>query len=216
MSLKSPAGVYGTIPATTTTTTTTHFSQPLPTTATSLTFISRATSATQSVIATRRPWKELLNPSSFSCPCNYSEAMSRVKYNVNYFRVNYAMVVLSVLFLSLLWHPVSMIVFIVVFIAWFFLYFSRDGPIVLFNREFDDRVVLVVLGLVTIVALVLTHVGLNVLVALMIGAVVVGIHGAFRNTEDLFLDEESAAEGGLLSVVGSQPLRPTTTGYTRI
>ncbi|XP_037495843.1 PRA1 family protein E isoform X2 [Jatropha curcas] len=80
MSLKSSAG-YGTIPSTTTTTT-----QPPTTTATSLTFISRATTATQTIMATRRPWRELLNLSSLSRPYSYGEAISRIKYNLNYFR----------------------------------------------------------------------------------------------------------------------------------
>ncbi|WCJ43874.1 PRA1 (Prenylated rab acceptor) family protein [Euphorbia peplus] len=205
MSLKSSFG-YGTLPTTTTTTTTT---QPPSTTATSLTFITRATAATETAMATSRPWSEVVNFSSFSLPYSYSDAMSRVKYNVNYFRVNYAMVFLSILFLSLLWHPLSLIVFILVFIAWFFLYFSRDGPIVVFNRVFDDRIVLIVLGFSTVFALAFTRVGLNVLLALIVGVVVVGVHAAFRITEDLFLDEETAAHGGLLSVVGSHPSKST-------
>ena len=71
----------------------------------------------------------------------------------------------------------------------------RYGPIVVYGRKVDDRTVLVALSVV-------------------VGVCVVGSHAAFRGTEDLFLDEESAAEGGLLSVVGSQPLR--LSGYAPI
>ncbi|CAN1765858.1 PRA1 family protein E [Linum perenne] len=207
MPVKPSAG-YGTIP-----TTTAVSSSP-----TSFTFVSRAAATTRTFAATARPWREVFSLASFSRPHDYGQAMSRIKSNANYFRVNYTMALLLVLFLSLLWHPVSMIVFILVFVAWFFLYFARgdeDGPLVVFGRDLDDRALVSVLGLVTIVALVMTDVGVNVLVALIVGVAIVAIHGAFRGDEDLFVDQDS---GGMLSFVGeNQPLRGTTaTGYNRL
>ncbi|KAJ8573009.1 hypothetical protein K7X08_009520 [Anisodus acutangulus] len=168
---------------------------------------STSLSTTRSETATRRPWRVFFDYTLISLPYNYSESMSRVRRNLTYFRVNYAMVILLILFLSLVYHPISMIVFLAISIAW--LYYFREEPIIILGTQFDDRLVLVGLGLVTVVALAITHVGLNVLVALIIGFFVLGLHGLFRGTEDLFLDESEAAEGGLLSVVSEEQIRPS-------
>ncbi|RAL41005.1 unnamed protein product [Cuscuta campestris] len=151
--------------------------------------------------ATRRPWRSFFDISALSLPFGYGEAMSRIRHNANYFRVNYALIALVILFCSLVYHPISIIVFLLATVAWIWLYFFREAPVTVFGRIVDDRALLVFLILVTVVSLVFTHVGLNVLVALIISVVVIGCHASFRGTEDLFLEESEAAEAGLLSVV---------------
>uniref|UniRef100_A0A5B7BRK0 PRA1 family protein n=1 Tax=Davidia involucrata TaxID=16924 RepID=A0A5B7BRK0_DAVIN len=164
-----------------------------------LEYLSRAKEQLTSGLGTRRPWREMLNYRAVNIPASFNDAVGRIRTNVAYFRMNYAIVVLLILFLGLLWHPISLIVFIVTMAAWFFLYFLRDEPLVLFHHTIDDRVVLIVLSVLTIVFLMLTQATVNVLVSLLIGVVVVATHAAFRNTDDLFLDEETAGTGGLLT-----------------
>ncbi|KAI6679612.1 hypothetical protein NL676_033493 [Syzygium grande] len=195
---------YGTIPS------------PLsPPPSSDLEFISRAKARIRSGLATRRPWKEMFLLSAMAPPDALSTSIGRIQMNVAIFRMNYAIIVLTILFLSLLWHPVSLIVFVVMMIAWLFLYFLRDQPLTLFGREIDDRVVMTTLFLGTILALSFTHATDNIIVALFIGVVVVVVHGALRETDDLLVDDDpQATRSGGGDASNTQFRGPTSAAYT--
>ncbi|KAL3824437.1 hypothetical protein ACJIZ3_020466 [Penstemon smallii] len=178
---------YGTIPTST--------SPPV-----NLDYISRAKERVQAGLGTRRPWRQMFDRHCFSFPKGFHDAVARVKTNVAYFRMNYALVVLLILFLSLLWHPISLLVFIAMMAVWLFLYFFRDEPLVVFRRTISDRTVVIVLSVLTIFVLLLTHATINIVVAVLTGVVVVVIHAAVRKTDDLLVDEES--DGGFLRPSG--------------
>ncbi|KAJ0755615.1 putative prenylated rab acceptor P [Helianthus annuus] len=173
---------YGTIPTS-------------PLEGTNLEYISRAKTRIQSELGTRRPWKQMFNLNSLNFPNGVGNAVKRITTNTGYFRMNYVIVSLIILFLSLLWHPISLIVFVVMMAAWLFLYFLRDEPLVIFHRTIGDRTVVVVLFVVTIVLLLLTSATWNIISSVLIGLVVVVVHAALRSTDDLF-DDDRVETGG--------------------
>ncbi|XP_078181441.1 PRA1 family protein B2-like [Carex rostrata] len=171
-------------------------------------FLSRFSDSIRRSLSDRRPWSELIDRSAFSRPDSLSDATSRVRKNLGYFRVNYAAVIALCLAASLLSHPFSLAVLLALLAAWCFLYLLRpsDPPLVLFGRTFSDRETLLGLVVVTFLAVFLTSVGSLIISALVIGSALVCLHGAFRMPEDLFLDEVDSvtggAAGGLLSFLG--------------
>ncbi|KAK8618765.1 hypothetical protein V6N13_132746 [Hibiscus sabdariffa] len=159
-------------------------------------YLSRAKDRIKEGLGARRPWKLMFNFHSINFPRTLSETVSRFKTNVCYFRMNYAIIVLIILFLSLLWHPISLIVLVIMMALWLFLYFLRDEPLVVFNRTIDDRVVLIVLGVSTFVFLLLTDATGNILVSVLIGAVIVLVHASLRKIDDLYDEENTSLISG--------------------
>ncbi|KAL3632912.1 hypothetical protein CASFOL_025896 [Castilleja foliolosa] len=151
-------------------------------------FTTRAAERIKDALSTRRPWGEMFQLHGLNLPKSVREAAARVRTNIPYFQMNYAIVVLVVLFLSLLWHPISLVVYVAMMAVWLYLYFLRHEPPVVFGCLITDRVVLIVLAVVTVVVLLLTHATTNILSSLLVGVVVVLIHAAVRETEDLFAD----------------------------
>jgi PRA1 family protein 1 len=170
------ATTYGTIPT-----------SPTPP---KLEYITRGKQRIKAGLGTRRPWKTMFDIRSLGIPTGVPEAISRVRVNISYFRMNYTMVMLLILFLSLLWHPYSLIVFVILMAAWLFFYFLRDQPVILWGRLVDDRIVVVLMAFVTVALLLLTQATVNIVVAVSVAIVVVAAHAVFRKTEDLFFEEE--------------------------
>ncbi|KAL1549089.1 PRA1 family protein B4-like [Salvia divinorum] len=154
--------------------------------------LSRISQTINSGLSDRRPWSELADRSGFAKPESFSDANHRIRKNYSYFRTNYLMIVTTVLAISLLTNPLSLLLLSALLAAWLFLYIFRqasDPPIAIFGRQFSDRAVLFALIVCTVVVLFLTSVGYVLVSALMVGLAVVLVHGAFRVPEDLFLDE---------------------------
>ncbi|KAK1351559.1 hypothetical protein POM88_054246 [Heracleum sosnowskyi] len=170
----------------------------------------------------RRPWSELVDRSAFSKPESVSDATTRIRKNYTYFRVNYLCVIALVMVFSLVTHPFSLVLLLLLLTAWIFLYLFRpaDPPLVIFGRTYSERETLGILVLSTIIVIFLTSVGYVLTSALMLGMAIVSAHGAFRVPEDLFVDEPDSAGTGFLSLLkgatSAPPSAPAVTATIRV
>ncbi|KAJ4889429.1 hypothetical protein Rs2_29177 [Raphanus sativus] len=76
---------------------------------------------------------------SFNFPQKIATVITRIKANAVYFHTNHTIFVLFSVFLSLVWNPLSLLILLVIIGAWLFLYFLRDEPLTVFDREIDHR-----------------------------------------------------------------------------
>uniref|UniRef100_A0ACD5TG88 Uncharacterized protein n=1 Tax=Avena sativa TaxID=4498 RepID=A0ACD5TG88_AVESA len=173
-------------------------------------FLSRISDSARRSLSDRRPWAEMVDRSAFSRPDSLSDATTRLRRNLTYFRVNYTAVVAFALGASLLAHPFSLLILLAVLSAWCFLYIFRasDQPVAFFGRTFSDRETLLGLIVASIVAFFFTPVASLIISGMLVGGAIVAAHGALRMPEDLFLDDADAANGnsaaqGLLSFLGA-------------
>lgn len=163
-------------------------------------FISQFTQTARSIKSTLRPWPIFLDLSSFNLPPSIPDSTTRITQNLTHFRSNYSLIVLIVLFLSLIYHPLALIAFLVTFVAWLYLYFFRDEPLVLFGVQVGDLAVLGLLSVFTVVVLVWSGVWVNVAAAAAAGAGLVVLHAVVRSTDDLVADDiETSPYANLLS-----------------
>ncbi|KAL6624545.1 hypothetical protein ACP70R_031866 [Stipagrostis hirtigluma subsp. patula] len=176
---------YGTIPTSSSSSAPPPGGSPSP-----LDYISRAKARGAEALATRRPWRELADPRALSVPRGLAGAYRRARANLAHFAANYALVVLGVVFLSLLWHPVSLLVFLACMLAWLVLFFLRDEPLALFGRPVGEGVVIALLSTLTLVLLLLTGATANILISLLVGLLLVLIHAVLHRAAD-GIDEEA-------------------------
>ncbi|CAA7016797.1 unnamed protein product [Microthlaspi erraticum] len=150
--------------------------------------------------ATRRPWRVMFDFHSMGLPRGVSDVFSRYDKNVEYFRLNYVIVVSIIIsiavFVNLIKYPIALIVYTVWIFLWI-CYFLRDEPNKLFGYAINDRGVSICLGLIGVPLVKLTNDMYSICLPLFTGSVLVLIHSVVRKTEDLFLDldqEEATTE----------------------
>ncbi|KAJ9537140.1 hypothetical protein OSB04_029873 [Centaurea solstitialis] len=156
-----------------------------------------ATGSSQSI----RPWfEDFLSLSSLSLPTSFHQLYHRLHKNLQAFRANYLIVSFVIFLLTLIPHPTTFLSFLLIILAWIYLVFARDEPLVVFDFELGRRMVVILLTVITFVALGFASVPRsNIFMSVLISAVVVFLHAILRTPDDA--DDMESPYGALLSVV---------------
>ncbi|XAR56854.1 hypothetical protein NMG60_11037475 [Bertholletia excelsa] len=185
-----------TSPSTAATTTTTSTYTTIPISGSDV--ISRSVQNLSNFVSRHRPWQELIAAGSFDRPDSLSGAGVRLRRNVKYFGINYAIIVSICAAFALVGAPIALIIYALVFALWLVLLFSREDPMVAWGHHVDDRLVIASLVVVSVAAVWFTGMVNSLLIGIALGLLISAVHGVLRNPEGLFLDEDDAATNGLI------------------
>eukprot|EP00200_Dunaliella_tertiolecta_P000359 CAMPEP_0202362338 /NCGR_PEP_ID=MMETSP1126-20121109/14551_1 /ASSEMBLY_ACC=CAM_ASM_000457 /TAXON_ID=3047 /ORGANISM="Dunaliella tertiolecta, Strain CCMP1320" /LENGTH=218 /DNA_ID=CAMNT_0048956491 /DNA_START=25 /DNA_END=681 /DNA_ORIENTATION=+ len=169
----------------------------------------------QDMFAQQKPWSELADRTALSKPPNMAEAISRIKKNVAYFRVNYCIAVVATCAASFVLHPSSLLVLAVLLVAWGYLLFVRQSPLVISGRQISEREKMLGMTLISFITVFfLTNVGTVLLSAVGLSLTAIMLHGAFREPDNLFLDD--GALESQQSFFNIFTVTPTPTGASNV
>jgi hypothetical protein len=168
------------------------------------TVISKIKDSSATVIKLQKPWSELFDRTVFSKPSSFGEALTRVKKNSAYFRVNYLVVMLTTTLATFLFHPTALIILGLLIAGWVWVLFIKSAPLVIGGRTLSDRETLIAMsGISFITIFFLTSVGAVFFSALSLSIAIIVLHGAFREPDNLFLDEAESQQPFLSFLTGS-------------
>jgi len=159
------------------------------------------------IVAERKAWTEMVDRSSFGKPASFADATSRLRKNTVYFRVNYLIIILIVTAVCMALNPSALAVLGLLGVLWLYLFVVRQAPLVLGGRTFSNQEKFIAMVVISVVVVFfLTSVGTLLFTAIGISAALIGLHGALRVPDDLFLDESEMEKGGLFSfLTGRSP-----------
>lgn len=146
----------------------------------------------------------------FNIPSSPEAAAIRIVRNLRYFRIYYTLLVWLILFVSLIPRRRLSLILLVATTAvgCFYLLLLRAIPdSVILHRIIDPRLVVALLGIVTVVELVLTRATIHLLVSLAVGVLIILVHAVLRMGDDLYVTEEAMAVGELLPLVSEKSKR---------
>nr|XP_043629004.1 PRA1 family protein D-like [Erigeron canadensis] len=143
-----------------------------------------------------RPWlSDFLT--NFTLPLSISSLSNRFTSNIYTYRGNYAIITIIIFILTLIFRPFTAVMFLFIISSWVYLLIARDEPLVLFDFEIGDRLVLIGLSVVTIVAVAVSGVWWKLFVSGLISGLVVSLHAILKTTDD----DGDSPYGALLSSV---------------
>ncbi|KAF8412466.1 hypothetical protein HHK36_000430 [Tetracentron sinense] len=140
----------------------------------------------------------------FNIPSSPEAAAVRIIRNLGYLRVYYVLVMWIILFVSLIPRRGVSVIFLIAMtvVTCLYLLLLRAIPnSVILHKIIDHRLVLALLGIVTVVELILTRAVIHLLVSFAIGMPIVLVHAVLSVRDDLYVTEEACAAGELVPLV---------------